>query len=161
MNRPVPVRVLWALVALFAASAAALVVLYFVTSDSSNTDQAKKATEQAKKNEDLIKELQDQIASSNSGVEADRQVEADRVECVTRFTYAIQSASSDLLVELGDLVIVIATTIPGPDREAKVGDGVDKVRVAVDKYRWTVRQRVDFDVKGSPLPCPIKADLKS
>lgn len=152
MNRPVPVRILWALVAVFAAISVSLVAFYFINASG----DAERAT---KENQQLIQELQDQLVVQNADAEAATKTEADKVECVTRFTYAIQAASSEVLVTLGDLVIVIATTVPGPEREAAIGDGVILVDEAVTLYRQTVQARSAFDLKGSPLPCPLKPGL--
>lgn len=152
MNRPVPVRILWALVAVFAAISVSLVAFYFINASG----DAERAT---KKNQVLIQELQSQIEIQNTEIKAKTKAEADKVECVTRFTYAIQGASADLLVDLGDLVIVIATTVPGAERDAAIGDGAEEVQASVTKYRETVQARADFDLKGSPLPCPLKPGL--
>lgn len=152
MKRGISAQMLWAVTALIAAITAGIVGVYFVR--SSNTTNI-----QTDKNRQVIEELQAEITASNASIEADRAAEADKVECVTRFTYAIQAASSNLLVDLGDLVIVIATTVPGPERDSAIGDGVTRVKDSVAAYRMTVLQRIDFDVKGSPLPCPLKPGL--
>lgn len=123
------------------------------------TRTADDATDQAHKNESLIKELQTQIETANAVSVKDQAQQAERDECVTRFTYSIQAASSELLAAVGDLVVIIATTVPGPEREASIGDGVNKVAASVETYRRTVQARIDFDVKGSPLPCPLKPGL--
>lgn len=152
MNHHFPARLLWALTGFLAALTACLVVVYFTTSSAA-------VDRQAKRNASLIKDLTAQIELDKASTEADLDAQAATVECVTRFTYAIQAASSDLLVELGQLVVVIATSIPGPEREARVGDGVSKVAAAVEFYQVTVQQRIDYDIAGTPLPCPLAPGL--
>lgn len=134
-----------------------VIVIFLGFNFVSNT--ADDATDQSRKNETLIQDLKSQIEKSNLVVEDDRIKNAGKVECYTRFTYAIQAASSDLLATVGDLVVIIATTVPGPEREAAIGGGVGAVANAVDKYRSTVDVRIAYDVAGSPLPCPLKPGL--
>lgn len=145
-------KLLWATTAAFTAMAVFAMVVFFIRSSSQDADVSLK-------NGKLIEDLRAQIADNNSSLEKGRQADASKVECVTRFTYAIQSASSEVLVSLGDLVILIATTVPGPERDAAIGDGVDNVQDKVTIYRDTVQARIDYDVAGSPIPCPLSPGL--
>lgn len=108
-----------------------------------------------KANRAVIVDLQGQIARTNVATEEAKIRDAAIVVCTTLFTYDVQAKSGTLLSDLGNLVIIIATTVPGAERDAAIGDGVDLVKSAVTAYTDALTARSNYTIAGSPLPCPM------
>lgn len=115
--------------------------------------------DEAKANGKTLEAVEAQLMKAQKQIEtaaADRDVKAEVALCVTRYTYVIQGANADLLAAVSDLVVIISTTVPGPERTAAIGTNVAVVKDAVIAYRRTVAARLKYDVDGSPLPCPLE-----
>lgn len=111
-----------------------------------------------KANRAVIMDLQSQIAMMNLSTERAKVRDASVIICTTLFTYDVQAKSGTLLSDLGNLVIIIATTVPGDQRDAAIGNGVELVKQAATAYTDSLKARSDYTLSGSPLPCPLTPD---
>ncbi len=144
-------------VALLVVALAAIVALAVVVlgSNSQSEQNAKLIRQLRAELEVSAQDVKDDVAQ----VEAEREAEADRVECVTRFTYAIQLAQGEQLSAQSALTVIIGQVEPGADRVATAADAFRRIATAQKSYDMTVQQRIDYDIAGTPLPCPLPPGL--
>jgi len=127
----------------------AALILVFVRADSQDNENAA-----------LITSLRAELATSAAAVEATRASDAERVECVTRFTYAIQLAEGEIISAQSALVTAIATAAPDtPERQTAAADALVRLGEAQAAYDTTVQKRIDYDIAGNPPPCPLPPGL--
>ncbi len=153
-------------VVLAALAVTALAIWNSIAREDRTSAELAVATAQAEANAALIESLRaelekgaKQLKESVAIVESDREAEADRVECVTRFTYAIQLAQGEQISAQSELVSVIYAVPPGPERVTAGDDAYKRIGTAQVAYDLTVQQRIDYDVAGTPLPCPLPPGL--
>lgn len=122
---------------------------------------------QAEENFELIRDLRSELAASAAQVkeavalvEANRVIDAEQVECITRFTYAIQLAEGEIISAQSLLTTAIATTGPNtPERQQSAENALVRLGEAQAAYDLTVKQRIEYDVSGNPLPCALPPGL--
>lgn len=84
----------------------------------------------------------------------DRNIDARRT-CQALYQDAVDAANTLTLSTIGDLVVIISTVVPGPEREAAVQDNIAKLRTVANTARVAVAAKVAYNTAGGPLPCPI------
>lgn len=124
----------------------ALVVLALVWRDGRNADASASSrigqlTQQLDETRDALK-----IASAST---------SDNLECARRFAAVKDAALAEYLGSIGDLVVVISTNAPGPDREAAIGDKVQALAERLAEYREAIAAVSDWNAAAVQLPCPI------
>ncbi len=108
---------------------------------------------------DETNKLRLELEATAAQVEEARTEEAEIVECITRFTYQIQGASANTLAAIGDLVVIISQTVPGPERDAAITDQIDVLAASTLIYNETIKARVEYDTTVPKLPCPLAPGL--
>lgn len=95
------------------------------------------------------------IAALSLQLKARDDETAQRLDCQQRFDTATQSAFAEYQVALGDLIVSLVTTTT-PDRATVIQARVDALNAALIEFRTREQAQFHWDVRTSPLPCPIE-----
>ena len=87
---------------------------------------------------------------------AEAQDDAEALDCQHKFDTLLRSTGFEPLAAIGDLVVIISTDLPGPEREKRVADNIIHLGETVDATRQTIAQLAEWNDGGNKLPCPIQ-----
>lgn len=110
--------------------------------------------EQTTKNQALIEDLQVQLSEATRTLDQARVDDAATVECLTRFDDVVEEAQNAVQVVADQFIVIIATTRPGAERDAEIGDLVSVFYDAQAEYNNAVKTRDDFSSITTDH-CPI------
>lgn len=100
-------------------------------------------------NKALIQDLQAQLATASSTTSA-------QLVCSGRYQNAVESASANILTDIGDLVVILSTFAPtDPNRQAALDTNVTQLQTDTAISKKAVNDRIAYNNAGNPLPCPI------
>jgi len=103
-----------------------------------------------------IESLRDELADTNVELDVDQA----RTSCRTTLGIEVSSRQTDLMVSLGDLIVVVATA-PRDDEAAaaqRVRAAINNLDAKTDRLLAAATARDKYVADGSPLPCPIADD---
>lgn len=98
--------------------------------------------------EDQLKAFQNERTSSDAAT-------AKKLECVRRYTDAIDIETEKQLILIGEFLVVITQTAPGPERDAAVKEKIDELDRTNIAARGAMAAKIEYNNQGNPLPCPI------
>jgi hypothetical protein len=93
------------------------------------------------------------IGATNS--EETAKATQERLVCSGRFQDRVDAEGLSLAIAQGELIVVISTVAPGPDRTVAVGNKVAELDAATLRAKGAVDAKAEYNNSGRPLPCPI------
>lgn len=132
-----------------AAAVAASLLLVWATwlAFRSGRDDRESLDRQLDRQTALIRDLQDELTG-------DRDALACALDVAARTTLA----RAEYLSAIGDLVVVIATVDPGPDRDAAIDAAIETLDARNVEYRAAAEAEADYSAAGRPVPCTTLED---
>lgn len=95
---------------------------------------------------------QDTTANQNADILNDN---AERSRCVGLYQDGVDASSTQILIDIGDMVVIITQVQPGPDRQAAVEAKVAELGLDKEAARKAVNAKGAYNDADRPLPCPI------
>lgn len=99
--------------------------------------------------------LQAQLKSFQQERSASDLLTAKKLECVRRYTDAIDVETEKQLILIGEFLVVITQNAPGPEREAAVKTKIDELDRTNIAAREAMAAKINYNNQGNPLPCPL------
>lgn len=98
--------------------------------------------------EDQLKDFRSERAISDAAT-------AKKLECVRRYTDAIDIETERQLILIGEFLVVITQTPPGQERTDAVKIKIDELDRTNIAARAAMAAKIEYNNQGNPLPCPI------
>ena len=100
-------------------------------------------------------ELRAQLQAVNDQLAAADQQAAERTLCARKHQDNVDKYTTETLVTIGELVVIITQIVPGPEREMAVTDKIAQLQAAISQVRAAIVAKGTYNDEGNPLPCPI------
>lgn len=104
-------------------------------------------------NEDTLREQLDEFQDERTASDV---LTASKLECTRRYQDLIDQYTEEQLILIGEFLVVITQSIPGPARDAEIEDKINRLDRANIAARESVIAKIDYNNQGNPLPCPLE-----
>lgn len=95
-----------------------------------------------------------QDTTANENAAAIRE-NAERNQCVGHYQDGVDAAGTQILIDIGDILVILSQQPPGPERTAAIGAKITELGADKDTTKKAVKDKADYNDADRPLPCPI------
>lgn len=89
------------------------------------------------------------------------QEASGHLTCSGRYQDVVDAASTETLITIGELVVVITQIPPGTEREQAVTNKIQELAKANEASRLAVNAKIQYNNADQPLPCPLNSPAQT